>query len=161
MEGFKIIPLVFWNPIPNHTLSISGKLGEYDAMQLYSIAQGHELHIVLEDNDYFYLIDYERPEIPNAEGIEGDVYAVVQTPEVMRFDIKSTADDKLNEVGVTEYYWPFFKMEDSSLLAWTREAVGIFLPPEKTAYHHVYVTESDIVEVIADRDPKVTIQTKK
>ncbi|WP_444685797.1 hypothetical protein [Alkalicoccus luteus] len=154
--------IAYWNPILNHTLSITNTYpGEYDAIQLYSVVQEHELHIVLEDNEYFYLIDYERPEFPTPEGLEGDVYALVQTPEHMRFDIKSAAEQKLIENGIKEHGWPFFKMVNSSLMAWAREAVGIHLPKEKKAYHHVYLTVDDVVEVIADRDPKVTIQTKK
>ncbi|PRO66385.1 hypothetical protein [Alkalicoccus urumqiensis] len=103
------------------------------------------------------MFDYEMSELFPTD----HVYSVVRTPEHMRSGLMVGSSEILEEEGITDNIWPFFKVKHSSLLTWTRNAVDIHMPKQKKPNHYVYVTVDEVVEVIADRDPKVTIQTKK
>ncbi|MFC4735185.1 hypothetical protein ACFO4L_01190 [Bacillus daqingensis] len=148
--------LVFWNPIRDHKMSISftHRDGEYDAMQLHSVERPGNLRIILEDNHFSYLYEYEESQLFPSD----EVYTVVRTPEHMRTGLMEGYFEILEEEGITDKFWPFFKVKHSSLLTWTRNAVDIHMPKEKKPNHHVYITVDEVIEVIADRDPKVTIQ---
>ncbi|CAM3813703.1 hypothetical protein [Alkalicoccus chagannorensis] len=148
--------LVFWNPIGDHNMSISfNQIGKYDAMQLHSVERTGNLRIMLEDNHYSYLFDYEQSPLFPFD----DVYAVVRTPEHMRTGLMEGYFEILEKEGIPDNFWPFFKVKHSSLLTWTRNAVDIHMPKEKNPHHYVYVTVDEVIEVIADRDPTVTIKT--
>lgn len=149
--------VIYWNPISHHKLSISeAPETGYDALELASMSRQSGLQLVFEDNQYVYSVRYEQW----IESKFVEIYAVVQTPEHMRNDLIGDAFLALEKQDAAIKYWPFFKMKNSALLNWCKEVMDNHLPEEGAVVHHVYFTVDDIIEVIADRDPEIEIQSK-